>query len=206
HVKSYPIFDDSLSAIKSNHYGARGLALADDATTRALSTIPQGPRDYLAPYAQHIDQLADNGLDKVDSRLPIFKEDTQKLKDTLFEYAFFPLYLVGKTRDYVLGKYDEQYKKLGGDGYITGAKAAVTTGLVVTSESLAWAAEYVSEKKEQAGDLAAEKKGQAQELYKEKKGQAKELLENKKGQAKHVTEEKKGQAKETAANANANQI
>ncbi|KAL9608446.1 MAG: hypothetical protein Q9167_006728 [Letrouitia subvulpina] len=194
HVASYPVVSDSLSAIKSHPYGAKGLALADNVTSRAISTLPQASRDYLTPYAQHVDQLADGGLSKVDSRYPVIKSDTEKLKRTLLDYAFLPLHLAGQAREYVLGKYEEEYKKLGGrDGLVKGGTAVVTTGLVVTSETLMWVAEYLGEKKEEAKGVGREKVEQAKGMGMEKVEQAKGLVKEKKGQVKEGAKEKADQ-------------
>lgn len=62
----------------------------------------------------------------------------------------------------------------GGDGYVRGGKAVLTTGLVVTSETLMWVAEYLGEKKEEAKAVGREKVEQVKVVVKEKKGQVKE--------------------------------
>lgn len=96
-------------------------------------------------------------MKKVDETFPIVKEDAQRIKGTIFDYAFMPLRLAGQSKDYVLKTYSSEYKKCGGDGYVAGGKAMVTTGLVVTSDSLAWLSSFVNQKKEQTKEVVKDK-------------------------------------------------
>ena len=109
------------------------------------------------------------------------KEDTQKIKSTVFDYAFYPFKLAGESKDYVFKTYDSEYKKCGGDGYISGGKAMITTSLVVTSDSLAWLSGFLGQKKEQTKDIVQEKSGQANSFVQEKSGQAKSMAKEKTG-------------------------
>ncbi len=117
------------------------------------------PYGYVAPYVNKADQIADGVLSKADEKFPVMKEDTQKLKGSVLDFVFFPLHVVGQTKDYALNTYGNEYKKCGGDGYIAGGKAVVTSGLVITSDSFAWLADFLSQKKEQAKEAAKEKTG-----------------------------------------------
>lgn len=121
------------------------------------------PYGYIKPYVQRADSLANDGLQKIDARYPIVKQDTKKIKSSILDLAFMPLRMATEGKDYLLETYGKEYKKCGGDGYIAGGKAVVTTGLVVTSDSLAWLATYLNQKKEQSKDLAKETKEQVQE-------------------------------------------
>ena len=117
----------------------------------------QGPYGYVKPYVEKADELADGGLKKVDKTFPIVKEDTEKIKGTIFDYALLPFVVAGKSKNYVFKTYSNEYKKCGGDGYIAGGKAMVTTGLVVTSDSLAWLSSFLNQKKEQTKEVVKEK-------------------------------------------------
>jgi len=117
------------------------------------------PYGYVAPYVNKADQIADGVLSKADEKFPVMKEDTQKLKGSVLDFVFFPLTLAGQTKDYALNTYVNEYKKCGGDGYIAGGKAVITSGLVVTSDTFAWLADFLSHKKEQAKEVAQEKTG-----------------------------------------------
>lgn len=111
----------------------------------------------MAPIVAKADAIADGGLSKVDQTFPIVKEDTSKIKGTVLDYAFFPFRLAGEGKNYALNTYSSEYKKCGGDGMVAGGKAIITTGLVFTSDSLAWLSSFLGAKKEQAKSVAKEK-------------------------------------------------
>ncbi|KAL8830566.1 MAG: hypothetical protein Q9170_005684 [Blastenia crenularia] len=166
HVTSYPVVSDSIDAIENNPYGKKGIELANEGYNKVVAPVipyAQGPYGYIAPYVHKADQLADGGLNKVDGTFPIVKQDTEKIRDSIFNLAFLPLRLANQSKEYVFSTYGNEYKKCGGDGYIAGGKAVITTGLVVTSDSLAWLADYLNQKKEDAKEVAKEKKDAAQE-------------------------------------------
>lgn len=96
-------------------------------------------------------------MKKVDKTFPIVKEDAEKIKGTIFDYALSPFVLAGQSKNYVFNTYSNEYKKCGGDGYIAGGKAMVTTGLVVTSDSLAWLSSFLNQKKEQTKEVVKDK-------------------------------------------------
>lgn len=113
------------------------------------------------PYVQKADSLASDGLTKVDKRFPIVKEDTEAIRKTLLTYVYAPFRLAFEGKDYVLDTYGSEYKKCGGDGYVSGGKALITTSMVVTSDTLAWLSSFVSQKKDQGKDFAGQKYQQA---------------------------------------------
>lgn len=117
----------------------------------------QGPLGYVKPYVEKADELADGGLKRVDKTFPIVKEDTEKIKDTIFDYALMPFVIAGQSKRYVFKTYSNEYKKCGGDGYIAGGKAMVTMGLVVTSDTLAWLSSFLNQKKEQTKEVVKDK-------------------------------------------------
>ncbi|KAL8702722.1 MAG: hypothetical protein Q9201_004098 [Fulgogasparrea decipioides] len=173
HVTSYPAVSDSLDAIENNPYGKKGIELANEGYNKVVAPVipyAERPYGYVKPYVQKADELADDGLKKVDAKFPIVKEDTEKIKGSILNIAFLPFRLANDGKDYVLSTYNKEYKKCGGDGYIAGGKALITTGLVVTSDSLAWFANYLNQKKEEGKDVAKDTK----EAAKEKKDAAQE--------------------------------
>ncbi|KAL8861863.1 MAG: hypothetical protein Q9178_001732 [Gyalolechia marmorata] len=160
HVGSYPAVSGTKEAIENNPYGKKGIELANEGYNKVVAPVlpyAQGPYGYVAPYVQKADQLADSGLTKVDDKFPIVKQDTEKIKKTIFDLAFMPLRIANEGKDYVMSTYGNEYKKCGGDGYIAGGKALITTGLVVTSDSLSWLADFLNQKKEEAKETAKEK-------------------------------------------------
>lgn len=112
----------------------------------------------MKPYVAKADSIADDGLAKVDSTFPLVKEDTQKIKRSVLEFAFLPLRLAGNGKDYLLSTYSSEYEKCGGDGYVSGGKAVITTSLVVTSDSLTWFGSFLAKKKQQTKETAKEAK------------------------------------------------
>lgn len=162
HLESYPVVTDSINAVKSNPYGQKSLNIADAGYKNFVAPVvpyAQRPYGYVAPYVSKADQLADGVLNKADERYPVLKEDTQKLKGNIVDLVFMPLRLAGQSKDYALNTYANEYKKCGGDGYVAGGKAIITSGLVITSDTFAWLATYLSNKKEQAKEVAKEKTG-----------------------------------------------
>ncbi|KAI4178506.1 MAG: hypothetical protein L6R41_008362 [Letrouitia leprolyta] len=166
HVTSYPVVSDSIDAIENSPYGKKGIELANEGYNKVVAPIipyTERPYGYIAPYVQKADQLADGGLTKVDGTFPIVKQDTEKIKGTILDLVLLPFTIVNQSKDYVFSTYGSEYKKCGGNGYIAGGKAVITTGLVVTSDSLAWLADYLNQKKEQAKEVAKEKKDATKE-------------------------------------------
>ncbi|MCJ1271912.1 hypothetical protein MMC22_011817 [Lobaria immixta] len=161
HLTSYPVVSDSISTFKSNPYGKKSISIADHGYHHLIAPfIPyaQRPYGYVKPYVAKADSIADDGLAKVDSTFPIVKEDTQKIKRSVLEFAFLPLRLAGNGKDYVFSTYSGEYEKCGGDGYVSGGKAVITTSLVVTSDSLSWLGSFLAKKKQQTKESAKEAK------------------------------------------------
>lgn len=184
HLTSYPVVSDSINTFKSNPYGQKSIDIADASYNQFVKPVlpyAQRPYGYVAPYVAKADQVASSGLSKVDETFPIVKEDTQKIKSTVFDYALYPFKLAAESRDYVFKTYGSEYKKCGGDGLISGGKAMITTSLVVTSDSLAWLSSFLGQKKEQSKDVMQEKSGQANAYMQEKAGQAKSIAKDKTG-------------------------
>ena len=135
HLQTYPVVQDSLEFYKSHPYGAKSLSLFQQTYARFISPLHpylQTPYSYLSPYLSRADELGDNGLSKVETTFPIVKEDTDKLKETVLSFAGLPLAIAGQGRDYVLGAWQDQYQKTGGeDGIVKTAKALLSTELKI---------------------------------------------------------------------------
>ena len=123
----------------------------------------QTPASYAAPYIAKADQIGDSLLNKVEDRVPIVKSETQEIKGTIFSYANWPIEKAGETKQYVFGTYDGEYKKCGGDGYVAGSKALITSSLVISSDVLTWVSNYLSAKKAEVKETAKKVDGQVQE-------------------------------------------
>lgn len=156
HLTSYPVVSDSIETFKSNPYGAKSLDIADATYARfGKPVMPylQTPISYAAPYVQKADELADKGLGQVDNHFPIVKEDTQTLKDTAVHYAFFPLHVAGQGKDYLLGTWQDEYKKTAhrsGSGITTSVLALISTEMKIASDTLQFIADFLGPKKDAA--------------------------------------------------------
>ncbi len=159
------------------------------------SPYAQKPYNYMKPYVEHADHVADAGLSKVDETFPIVKDDAQKIKGTLLDYAHWPIDLAAQGKEYVFTTYGSEYKKCGGDGYVAGTKALITTGLVVTSDGLSWLSQFLSQKGAEAKANLQDKASDAQKFVVEKKGE----VERKSGEVKDMVNEKKGEAKKESS-------
>ncbi|KAJ5172194.1 hypothetical protein N7492_004787 [Penicillium capsulatum] len=160
HLTSYPVVSDSIALFKSNPYGAKSLQYADQGYIRlAKPVLPffSTPYSYVAPYVARIDSLGDQGLTQIDSRFPIVREDTQKIRGTIYNHASYPARFAGDVKEHLFDIYGSEYKKLGGDGFVTSGKAVITTGLVLSSESLNWATTWFYAAKEDVKGVVKEK-------------------------------------------------
>lgn len=204
HLISYPVVSDAISTFKSNPYGKKSLDLSNTGYEKLVAPfVPYAkrPYGYVAPYVAKADSLGSDALSRVDHTFPIVKEDTEKIKGTVLDYAYLPFRLAGDSKNYILDTYSSEYKKCGGDGYVAGSKAIITTSLVVTSGTLAWLSTFLGQKKEEGSDYAAKKYGAASNYAHDKSGQAIKYAEEKSEQAKNIAYQKKEQGKDIAANA-----
>lgn len=62
-----------------------------------------------------------------------------------------------ETKDYVLGTYKGEVKKVGGEGIVTYGKAAVATGLIVGGDAYSFVVSFLSAKKAEVKEVAKEK-------------------------------------------------
>jgi|SRR5579862_4969991 len=162
HLASYPVVYDSIETFKSIPIGQKSISLAGQGYCTFVKPVQpyfSKPYDFVSPYVDKADHLADLTLNHVDSHFPIVKQPTDKVKDTVSDYAKLPLRVAGDSRDYLWNVYSTEYRKVGGDkgGLVAKGKAGVTTSLVVTSELLAWLSSYLGQKKDQAKDVTNEK-------------------------------------------------
>jgi hypothetical protein len=153
---------DSVTTFKNNPYGAKGIDLTN--ATYAKLVRPnlhyfKGPFSYVAPYISKADELGDKSLSKIEEKVPIVKSETKEIKQTAFDFAYWPFEQLGSGKDYVLSTYGEEYKKCGGDGLIAGSKAAITSSLVMSADILSWVSSLLKAKKEEARDTIKEKTG-----------------------------------------------
>ncbi|KKZ67676.1 hypothetical protein GX50_01636 [[Emmonsia] crescens] len=165
HLSTLPVVSDSLTYLKNNPYGQKSIQLADQGYSNyAKPVLPffSKPYNYVAPYVAKADSLSNEGLKRVEDRFPIVKKDTETIKGTLKGYIHMPFRVVEEGKKHVLQVYSAEYKNCGGgDGYVTAGKAVITTGLTITSESLAWLRGFITkaeEKGRETVEAVSEKK------------------------------------------------
>jgi len=160
HLFSYPVISDSIATFKSNPYGAKSL----DFTTASYEKLGKPilpylskPYEYVSPYVAKADSLGDSTLSTLDSKFPAVKKPTGELYDNGKSFVFFPLKKGSEGKEYVFKTYNGEVKKVGGDGVVTYGKAAISTTLVVTSDTLGWLSQFLSKKKAEAKEVTNEK-------------------------------------------------
>jgi len=169
HLTSYPLVVDSISAYKSNHYGAVTISYADSGYVRIVKPLlpyaqqPYGlVAPYVIPYASRADAFAAHGLDRVDAAFPIITKDTATVKDTAMSYVLLPVRKADETKSYVLGTWGQEFKRCGGEGVVAASKAAVTTGLIVSADVLSAVQEFLAAKRTQGEAAVKEVKEKVQ--------------------------------------------
>ena len=141
------MISQSLTHLRNSSYGAKSLALADEAHNRAKPVINSPYLKRLGPYLAKADSLGNEGLNRVDSRFPYLREDPAPL----LAYISTPLRVAGDRKQRVMDLYEVQCSRSGGEGYVARGKAIVTTGLKVTSEGLEWLSDYLVPEPQHAG-------------------------------------------------------
>ena len=157
-MKSYPVVNDSVETFLSNPYGAKSLDIAETAYTKLGKPVMpylRTPYSYAAPYVAKADSLADKGLEQVDTRFPIVREDTVTIKDIVVNYAFLPLRVADEGRTYVLNTWEDQYNKVAsrnnrGNSLSTSFLAIISTQLKIAADSVNLVADWFGPKTEEA--------------------------------------------------------
>lgn len=160
HILAYPVVNDGVSTFKSNPYGQKSLELGDSAyRTFAAPVLPylSRPYQYVAPYVKKADDLGDKTLSKVDEKFPVVKKPTNEIINDAKSIVLFPLRVGQSGKEHVLNTYDSEFKKNGGDGYINYGKAALTTVLIITTETLTTVTSFLGNQKDKARQTMDEK-------------------------------------------------
>ena len=152
--------NDGVSTFKSTPYGQKSLALGDSAyRTFAAPVLPYlaRPLQYVAPYVKRADALGAQTLAKVDERFPVVKKSTGEIIDDAKAAVLLPVRIGQSGKEHILSTYDAEVKKVGGDGYVSYGKAALTTVLVLTTETLATVTSFLGNQKENSRQVIDEK-------------------------------------------------
>jgi len=160
HLTSYPVISDSLSTIQNNPYASKTIAISQNAystITNPIKPYISKSLEYASPYINKVDHVGDSALYTIEDKLPIVKKPTGELYNDGKSIAFFPLTKSLEGKDYLFTIYGQQMKKQNGDGLVYKGKAAVVTGLLITSNVVAWLSRMLGEKKKEAKEVANEK-------------------------------------------------
>ncbi|KAK6208453.1 hypothetical protein LQW54_006799 [Pestalotiopsis sp. IQ-011] len=154
HIKGYPIVNDVVSYYKKNPYGKKSLEIGDTAYqvfARPLVLYLEKPYElYLSAYVQKADRFGAGALTKIDEKLPVIKESTESIQAKSKQVAFYPIIKTKETTDHLFDVYNSEVKKVGGQGVFTYGKAALSTGIVLTTEALEWVNAVLRSGKEKA--------------------------------------------------------
>ncbi|KAK7948127.1 uncharacterized protein PG986_009013 [Apiospora aurea] len=160
HIAGYPLVNDALATIKKNPYGQKSIEIGDSAYqtfAKPLLSIFAKPYEYVSPYVKKADHLGAGALNKIDERLPVLKKPTNELYAEGKQVVFYPVVKGKETTDHVFSIYNSECKKVGGEGVVTYGKALISTGLVITSETLDWIGDILragKAKAKEAGEQA----------------------------------------------------
>lgn len=160
HLYSYPVISDSISTFKSNPYGAKSLDLTSagyEKFGKPLLPYFAKPYEYVSPYVKKADSLGDSTLSTLDSKVPAVKKPTGELFDEGKAIVFFPLKKTTEGKDYVLGVWGGEKKKVGGEGVVTYAKAGLATSLVVGTDVYNYVVTFLSKKGTEVKEVSNEK-------------------------------------------------
>lgn len=162
HLSSYPFVADSIAIFKSNPYGAKSIDLTTasyEKLGKPLIPYLAKPYQFVSPYVTKVDSIGDSTLTTIENKFPVVLAPTGELVDTGKSYVFFPLKKGTEGKEYVFGVYNAEIKKVGGEGMVTYGKAAISTGLIVGSDTLSWLGSFLAQKKQQAKEVSSEKTG-----------------------------------------------
>jgi len=209
HATSYPIVHDGIEQFKQHPVGKKSLEVADGAYQKFGKPVEpylETPYSYVKPYVTKADELADSGLNHVDARFPIVKEDTNALFDKSKSLAFWPY-------NYVMQTWRDEFEKTAkhndrGYGISTSVMAIVSTELKIASDFFQAVADFLGPKYEEGKKKGADYVRQAEETTEHYKqiGQDKvneyaNAGQQKADELKSETEKKKDQAKQHAQEA-----
>lgn len=160
HLLNYPVISDGLDTFKSNEYGQRSIKLGDAAyQTFAAPVLPwfAKPYQYVSPYVQKADSIGDKTLERLDERFPIVKKPTNEVYNETKGLILFPYNKGLEGKDHVLEVYSSEYKRTEQAGIVAHGKAAVTTVLVVSNETLTWLTGFLHAKKQETSPAVNDK-------------------------------------------------
>jgi len=160
HLRSLPVVNDGVTYFQGHPVGQRSISISRsvyDTLVKPFSPYIAKANTYASPYVTKADQFANSGLAKLEERVPIVKEPTEKLKERITNLAAYnaaqeAIAFGNKKKDYALKVYNDEYNKVshGQKSLISAAKASVTTTFILSVQTVGWLATYLTSKKEEA--------------------------------------------------------
>ncbi|KAF3942295.1 hypothetical protein ABW19_dt0204797 [Dactylella cylindrospora] len=167
HLGSIPVVSDGVTYFKGHPVGQKSLSISHsvyDTFVKPFTPYIAKANVYAGPYVSKADQIADSGLVKLEERVPIVKEPTEKLKERITSlpvYTSAQEYIAygSQKKDYALKVYNEEYNKTsnGQKSLISTAKAGIATTYILGTETLGWISSYLFAKKEEVKEAVSEK-------------------------------------------------
>lgn len=164
HLYTYPVFSDTVSTVKSHPIAQKSIDLSHTGYEKiGKPVVPylQKPYNtispYVVPYVKKADSIGDSTLSTIDSKFPYVKKPTGEIYDQGKSVVFFPLRKALESKDYVFKTYNSEVKNVGAEGVVGYGKAALATGLVVSSDVLNWLGGFLSKKKAETKEVVNEK-------------------------------------------------
>ncbi|KAF2028280.1 hypothetical protein EK21DRAFT_114051 [Setomelanomma holmii] len=140
HLQSYPVVHDTVETLKNTQIGTSTLNLASNTYQSVVAPFHpylQRPYSVASPYLSKADEFGDNGLTKLETHVPLVKEDTSVLKG----YAFAPF-------NYLTGTWNEQYQRTQHrNGVVKVGLAVISTELKIVQDGCTVFLDYWNAKK-----------------------------------------------------------
>lgn len=163
HLLDYPLVSDGVHTFKTNQFGQRSIKIGDSAyKTLSSSVFPwfAKPYEYVSPYVAQADTFGEKTLGKLDATFPVVKKPTNELYNDTKGLILLPFNKGIESRDHVFQIYNTEFKKTEQPGFVAYGRAALTTALVVSNETLNWISSFLSAKKSEANSAVNEKVNQ----------------------------------------------
>lgn len=157
---TYPLVQDGVSTIQSNHLGAKSIQMTDTAYRRLAGPVLPWlarPYQYVSPYVERADQLGSETLARVDERFPAIKKPTGELYADAKNLVLLPYNKGLEGKDHVMNVYSEECRKLGKENFVTYSKALVGTAFTIGGETYNWVNDFIAARKTEAANGTATK-------------------------------------------------
>lgn len=140
-----------METFKTHPYGSKAIGFAENTYKNLVAPFHPylaTPYSYLHPYLTRADQIGDSTLSKLETHLPIVKEDTSKVK----EVALSPY-------TYVTSTWQDEYKKTQRqDGLVKTGIVVLSTELKIVSDACDVFLTYWNKSKETTKKVIEEQK------------------------------------------------